>query len=197
MIQVLNAISGGERFSSEGLDTVIEHGSHLPGFCLDKTGKLRASKAEISGHIEAESGTFHGKVEAESGAFGPMYLSDETQEPRVFSFPAGTSAEVVRVNIYSTFSSEEIYVNDGTYNGKSGLRRIQRDYDMSGGTLYTELILTFSDGSKISDIRRLATELTFTTGVSGRTVMLTGIPSSPSAKGMIYRDTQGYLRVST
>jgi len=69
MIQVLNAIYGGERFSRDGVN-LIDHGAHLPGFALDKTGKLRASGAEISGHIEADSGTFSGNVELNMAQYG-------------------------------------------------------------------------------------------------------------------------------
>jgi hypothetical protein len=61
MIQVLNAIYGGERFKFDGTK-LVDKGINLPGFLLDKSGVLKASGAEISGHIEANSGTFKGDL---------------------------------------------------------------------------------------------------------------------------------------
>jgi hypothetical protein len=59
-------------------------------------------------------------------------------------------------------------------------------------------LINFSSGSSIQirDNEILSTELRFITGQSGRTVMLTGIPTAPSGPGTIYVDNQGYLRVS-
>jgi len=63
MIKVMAAIYGGERFSFDGA-SLVDNGKHLTGFCLDKDGKLKASGADISGHIEATSAKFTGKLEA-------------------------------------------------------------------------------------------------------------------------------------
>jgi predicted phage tail protein len=100
LIQVKAAIFGGKRFVIKN-GQVADQGSHLPGFCLDKDGKLRASDAEISGHIEAASGTFKGRLEANKGYFiGELTagaLRSNTQP--LFSvqrnFSSGTSYNVI------------------------------------------------------------------------------------------------------
>jgi hypothetical protein len=91
LIQVLNAICGGSRFevTGEGANRrVVDRGSQYPGFCLDKDGKLKASNAEIGGHIEAETGYFKGNVEMSM----PM-LGSTTPVPLIGGLRAWVSSE--------------------------------------------------------------------------------------------------------
>lgn len=107
MIRVLNAIYGGERFVGDGLETIIDLGSHLSGFCLDRTGKLRASNAEISGDIFANNGYFKGDIITDS-----LLATKQQPTPTEYNIPFGAT--------YSSISP--IYPNvtiDGVYNNKS------------------------------------------------------------------------------
>jgi len=117
MIQVLNAIYGGERFISDGLETIIDLGSHLPGFCLDYTGKLRASMAEIGGHIEADSGYF------DNGTFNNMVVTGELKA-NVSMLDGGIAPIVGAVREYVEFE----YKNGSVQiNKKSdGIENIER-----------------------------------------------------------------------
>jgi hypothetical protein len=94
MIQVLNAVYGGERFVGDGLENIIDLGSHLAGFCLDSTGKLRASNAEISGDIESNNAKFTGRLDANislrNGVVSPLVGAVRGR----YTFGAGSTSTV-------------------------------------------------------------------------------------------------------
>ena len=141
MIQVLNMIYGGERFSWDG-HQLADKGDHLPGFLLDKSGILKASGAEISGHIEAKSGSFAGTLKAAEGVFiGTLQAANGRFEgelscdslqvvtdpnsmrrfPTAGYFPIGTNIAVIRseVSNFLGISSQQFsfIVDDGQYLG--------------------------------------------------------------------------------
>jgi hypothetical protein len=123
LIQVKAAIFGGERFVKEN-GQVKDLGSHLPGFCLDKDGKLRASGAEISGHVKADSGELNNVTIKEGAVFlgtihtGPVFISNETTAPvapRVFN--SGTSIG----DIMSFLGGVGTFNINGSYGNRSDL----------------------------------------------------------------------------
>jgi hypothetical protein len=124
LINVQGAIFGGERFINEN-GRVIDKGKNLSGFCIEQDGKLKASGAEISGHIEATSGTLDNLTIKESATFlgtiksGPVFISNETTAsvpPTTFN--AGTNVNTI-VNTIGI--NKIINVASGTSGSKSGL----------------------------------------------------------------------------
>jgi hypothetical protein len=61
LIQVLNAIYGGERFTKDG-DTLVDNGADKTGFMLGADGKFIASNGEFSGLLRASSIHIDGNV---------------------------------------------------------------------------------------------------------------------------------------
>jgi hypothetical protein len=206
MIQVLNAIYGGERFVGDGLETIIDLGSHLPGFCLDHTGKLKASGAEISGHIEATSGTFHGRVEADEGIFkgsimsGPLILVDETPISSIITYAAETAAyDIVNTelsrkgitpnpsltqnwsfNILGTYAGNNIVVIRFYFNGT--LRRVYVTYQDG-----TEVLIATTSSTLGNTL--LSSQLSFAYTSGGKTFRLTDLPTQdPHIPGAAWRN---------
>jgi hypothetical protein len=87
----MNAIYGGERFVREG-DSLTDLGSHLPGFCLDHTGLLRASLATISGHITADSLEAGPLSVSHSTPRVLQEISQLTKQRKIYLIPSGNMA---------------------------------------------------------------------------------------------------------
>ena len=91
LIQVKGAIFGGERFVNNN-DKVVDMGTDKTGFCIAQDGILKASGAEISGHIEADSGELNNVVIKEESVFrgdifaGPLTLTSINIDSRIFTF---------------------------------------------------------------------------------------------------------------
>jgi hypothetical protein len=81
LIQIQNAIFGGERFTKSG-DSVVDNGADKTGFKLGADGRLIASNAEISGKINANAGEFTGSITPLAGIYNSWYWGvavDKTQ----------------------------------------------------------------------------------------------------------------------
>jgi hypothetical protein len=124
MIQVMNAIYGGERFEFDG-SKLVDKGSHLPGFSLDKSGLLRASKVNISGDFKADS------IEA-----GPLSVSQNTPSGITRNFGTNETAK----NIYDAVREVGIFKTIGYF----GLMPLQ----------FIEFIITTTSNSSYPNLYR-------------------------------------------
>jgi hypothetical protein len=222
MIQVLNAVFGGERFSANADGSgIIDHGSHLPGFCLDKDGKLRASMADISGHIEALSGKFHGTIEADSGIFigdlksGAMFSSNQETGEDLPSKTFNSSDTAKTVWDYYGGRTQNVSVKSGSWGGNSGVVGLTLTTDtiptsgggmgLGGTTTRYKLQISLFNGSVVEKTwastvqNTLGSSLVIDGGKKGPTYKLT-LPEGNSAgsgfnQGDVYRDSAGFVRV--
>jgi hypothetical protein len=81
LIQIQNAIFGGEWFAKSG-ESVVDNGEDKAGFMLGADGVLKASGAQISGTVNAGSGTFTGAITPSVGIYNSWYWGvavDKTQ----------------------------------------------------------------------------------------------------------------------
>lgn len=208
MIKVLNAIYGGERFE-EYHDELLDLGSHLPGFALDKDGLLRASKASISGHIAADSLTA-----------GPLEVSPTAPQIITRNFPVNETAE----NIFNNMRVYGTWGVTGNYNGPITSVEILQSTSQYKSGLYTVLAyitvvnvnpgtnpiakttveyktLTGLGGAGGGDPLKVVTHniktaypLTFSTTFEGLTMRLFNlpeIPNEPAETGTVYKAPDG------
>ena len=129
LIQVQGAIFGGNRFVKEN-GQVVDLGADFRGFSLDSNGILKASGAEISGHIEAGSGKFRGEIDC-----GTLQVRQDPDGmlrfPSSGVFPANTTTSLIKDAIYNflgiPFIVSDVYryfiVDSGQIQGKQ-MRRI-------------------------------------------------------------------------
>lgn len=207
LIQVNAAIFGGERFVKEN-GQVTDQGSRLPGFSLDGSGRLKASGAEISGHIEADSGTLNAVTIEEQAVFRGRILSDHfrldydpnsmRRFPLAGLYASGTALSTVLTAIRAFLGNlpSRLMVESGQFNndsiramefttrntplGSVPAIRIER----TNGTLAWA---THDHGSQ-----PLAGSLWFTLGTGGKQVRFPNLPmSSGGAPGTVYRESDG------
>jgi hypothetical protein len=166
LIQVKAMIFGGERFVINN-GQVNDRGKNYIGFSLDNKGILKASGAEISGHIEAESGTLDNITIKEHALFlgtiksGPIFVSNETTTPvPPTTFGVGTRVSDI---VNSVGINATINVSSGSYGVKSGLvamitthSTIRTSSIVGGNIVYTgyqhtwTLKLVFNDNTENS-----------------------------------------------
>lgn len=223
MIKVMAAIFGGERFEIIN-GQLVDKGAHLPGFSMDHTGKLKASGAEISGHIEADSGTLNNITIRENSLFqgnitsGPLVLSDSNPVSGIVGHNVGADAQAIydtereRLN-FNKDDGKEYYFNViGTYDNKSlvGIGYLYEVVIVNSAPRYKNYVFGyFSDNSK----RQLAYKyynynntwdnITLTGNLSiqyvrgGKTFKLIDLPDyNPHSMGAIYRNSSGQLCIS-
>jgi hypothetical protein len=212
LIEVQAAIYGGDRFKEEG-GQVVDYGSHLPGFSLDKDGLLRASMVNISGRFKADS------LEA-----GPLSVSESTPTGVTRFFSANETAK----NIISTVREYGIFNATGTY-GNLSLNQIQFIHTITMDssypyvyTYYTYDVYVFVNNSRVQVAKtvrkgrtnvtnnaydesenhspRLANSLNFSITLTGKTMKFHDLPTSvPAEPGTVFRvgDSNGaaFLKV--
>jgi hypothetical protein len=189
LIQIGNAIFGGERFSKSNDGTgVVDKGSNLPGFSLDKNGLLQASRAIISGNFMADN------FEA-----GPLSVSQTAPVGITGSFSANKTA----IDIYSTVQTTGSYNATGTY-GSLSISAIEFLVSMNNTDIYN-ITITFEVYVKINNNRtliaksitssgpevhspKLANALSFVATLPGKTMKLLNLPTSkPAEDGVVYK----------
>jgi hypothetical protein len=218
LIQVQNAIFGGERFSRSG-DSVIDNGAGKIGFMLGADGRLIASDVIISGIINALSGRFSNVEILGNSLFqgnitsGPLVLSNDSPTGVTHTLNSGASAIEIR-NVMLTAAGEPIN-NNGTYTvtGSYSNKQLVKigyiyDYRSPNGTNFELSIYAyFSDGtnSRIAfrkeqskDVvtnNTISSPLTFAFTTTGKTFKLTNLPSTPIAPNVVYKDSDGFLKI--
>jgi hypothetical protein len=200
LIQVKAMIFGGERFAYEN-GQVIDKGIEHRGFSLDSNGLLKASGAEISGHIEADSGFFHGELEA-----GPLKANTQPVTGQLITYNANTSvrsiiqAELNRFGIQISASPASLArAVSGTYGGQSINRIILYDQGRAGVGDLSFIRFHFLNGQQSQDIMsmsNLPSALSFRYSTEGWNVILSQLPiNDPKIPGVVWRDGSN-LRVS-
>jgi hypothetical protein len=198
MIHILNAIYGGERFEFDGTQ-LVDKGKHLPGFLLDKSGVLKASGAEISGHIEAESGSFKGLLE------NPVLRSSTEQVlSSQRSYAAGTGAQSLTLSEAQFWGESpnnnwlKTYNVQGTHNGQNITQIIF--YRASGRPIVNGSSVTFiySNGNeeRIWDNNPIGS-LSFRRITQGWNIQMKNLPTTdPKINNILWRDGTT-LKIST
>jgi hypothetical protein len=224
MIQVLNAIYGGERFTkSEDGKSIIDNGADKTGFKLGADGKLIASNAEISGTVNANFGSFD-NISIGNNAFfsgiinsGPLYASNEnTSEISGNIYNSNTSVRLVWESLSGADgipypgSGQTFAVVSGTYGDKSGLLTLVFYHGaelnpVTGLTVETySLKLNFADGTSIninSGYGRynppLGATLELGGGQPGKTLKFNDLPVGDGGlqPGAVYMTSDGTLKV--
>ena len=208
MIQVLNMIYGGERFSWDG-HQLVDNGDHLPGFLLDKSGMLKASGAEISGHIKAKSGELDAVTINEQAVFkGRIFSGNFTVDfdPNSFRrFPAsgyytiGSPQSIIRSAVVNflgvTISNNIVFlIDNGEFNGE---RITAIRFDNTDEPRPNMLARRASNGIwawvATGTTGNLMGNLWFQIGNGERSVRFQNLPVSPGAgaAGTVFRENQG------
>ncbi len=201
LIQVKNAIFGGERFQKNN-GQVIDKGAHLPGFALDKNGLLRASRAEISGRFFADS------MEA-----GPLLLSESTPVGMTRNFAVSETAQniVNAVRQYGVFNASGSYGSISfnqiefihTYSVDTEIGHIIQGvtyevyiHSNNSRTLIaksikrgiTNIIAGGAYSESTNHSQRLSNSLIFSITLTGKTFKLLDLPlSMPAEAGIVFR----------
>jgi hypothetical protein len=161
LIQILNAIFGGPRFTRSG-STVVDNGADKTGFMLGADGRLTASNAEISGTVNAASSVFNDITISGDSLFqgtinsGPLVLSNETPQGQSFTYAVGTRSDTIynEASAYLDFSNdsgiEKAYSVTGTYNNTQIIRIGYYWEQHYHGASYDRTIYVYNiDGEKI------------------------------------------------
>jgi hypothetical protein len=217
LIQIGNAIFGGERFTRSGNSVIDEdeNGSMgLTGFMIGADGRLIASNAIINGTINAIFGTFNNITISGDSLFqgvinsGPLILSEDSPVSDVYDYQIGESS----ITIYNdaknamefseaTGSSGPTFSVRGTYGDKE-IIRIQFGHTVGYQTYFTRVY--YQDGTNeeaaLSDgplAHGLQYALSFQYTSGGKTLKLIGIPSQAqtAGSGIVYND-RGTLKIS-
>jgi hypothetical protein len=196
LIQIGNAIFGGERFSksNDGMG-VVDKGSDLPGFSLDKNGLLQASRAIISGNFMADN------FEA-----GPLLVSQTDPVNVTRNFLANETAK----NIYDTVQTTGSYNVTGTYGSLSisaiefssflyippDLSDINTTYEVyvkinNNRTLIAKSEIRSGPNAVNTHPSKLANALSFVITLPGKKMRLLNLPTSLSEVGVVYKQTNG------
>jgi hypothetical protein len=203
MIQVLNAIYGGERFHFDGMK-LVDKGKHLPGFLLDKDGKLKAPGAEISGHIEAESGAFDSVDITSSAKFSGRIFSDDLvvdydpnpikRFPDSGNYAVNTRPSAIQYAVNAFWgknpAAQSTYlVDDGMIAGKK-IKPVgfAGETPAQGGGKILEIYA--ADGTRCRWINGLVeTAFWFQIGTGGKKVRFNNLPNSAGAatSGTLYK----------
>lgn len=224
MIRVGNVIYGGERFTENG-ESLIDLGDHLMGFSLDKTGRLRASNANLSGVIDAASGHFKDcfahdlTITGGSITIGPLHVSDKETDP---------SKDVTYASSYDARNFINLYLPESITNGQSPIIKTVPLYyggecntwDLysmefekrwftapnHGGTYYYHIIrFNTSGGQKTTSFDlnngvgtpRLGYTVVIYGGGAGKTFKLSDVPDAdPHEVGKLYKNAAGQLFIS-
>jgi len=212
LINVKGAIFGGERFKKSN-DQVIDAGSDKTGFCIAQDGILKASGAEISGHIEASSGTLKDVTISNLATFngtinsGPIYASNEIQTPSGGStFASNTLIDTIRttLNVGSIpqNGSKTINVLSGSFGSKRGLSALLFESKVIpaglGNLIYgLRLKIIFNDGTTYTFEDTSSTArgkidqiLSVGGGGAGKTLKFLNLPEGPNGlePGTVYRN---------
>ena len=218
-IKVKAAIYGGDRFT-EDRGAIIDHGKNRRGFCLDENGLLRASGAEISGHIEADSGYMEHIIIGKTASFegninsGPLFASNEIITPPAgTTWQANTTASKIGSDLGIGVLTQPIAINisSGSYGSRTGLTQLEFSTFLLSGSvsnpfLGLRLRMKFSSGSDvvIQDTwnsgrvsGRITQILNIGGGQAGQTFRLNNIPTAAGSypEGTVWRDSSGYLRI--
>jgi hypothetical protein len=100
LIQIKNAIFGGERFTRSG-DSVVDNGADKTGVMIGADGRLLASDVNVSGIVNADSGMFKDVIIMGNSLFqgnimsGPMELSNDTPAGNLYTHNKGTNATTI------------------------------------------------------------------------------------------------------
>jgi hypothetical protein len=223
LIQVQNAIFGGERFvkykPENGPAYVSDQGSDKTGFKL-ADGKLIASNAEISGIINANGGDFNNiTITGKSSFFGNIYSNalistDEIVSPGVTK----TFSSNNRVRDVAEYFGRPGYdvaadwndvfnVTSGSYGTNSyyqNLIRIEINYEVTYRSY--DMILYFANGLKVyiyADSSNLNPTIKDTLiiggGASGKKLRFIGVPQGGNdntyEQGTVWVDSSGVLHL--
>jgi hypothetical protein len=219
LIQVQNAIFGGERFDkSQDGNGVVDNGADKIGFILGADGIFRASNAVISGIINAFSGRFSDVEILGNSLFqgnitsGPLVLSTDSPTGSTYVLNSGASAITIRNKIVEV-SGENLetgsYSVIGSYNGKQ-LVQIKHIYDYkspNGNSFELSIYAYYNDGTSNRIAFRkeqnkdvvtndtISNSLTFTFTTEGKTFKLMDIPTYGVTTGVVYKDANGFLKI--
>jgi hypothetical protein len=224
MIQILNAIYGGDRFtkSADG-QSLIDNGADKTGFKLGADGRLIASNAEISGTVNANFGSFD-NISIGSNAFfsgiinsGPLYASNENSEAvSGNTYSSNTSVRSVWESLSGAGgipypgSGQTFAVVSGKYGDKSGLLALVFFHSAVINPITNlvvntyDLTLNFADGTSIdinSGVGRynpsLGATLEIGGGQPGKTLKFNNLPVGDGGlqPGAVYMTSDGTLKV--
>jgi hypothetical protein len=219
LIQVLNAIFGGERFSksADGL-SIIDNGADKTGFKLGADGRLIASNVEISGIISANGGSFK-DVEIQDVTItgdslfqgnidsGPLVLSNNSPISNTYNYQVGTSAAVIyneaknAIGFAGVSGASYSYSVTGTYGNKTIIRI--RFTSTLGAVSYSTTVYYQDGTSEIAAetagfaAHGLQYALSFQYTSGGKTFKLIEIPTQQQTigSGIVYSD-KGTLKIS-
>jgi hypothetical protein len=222
LIQVQNAIFGGERFAkvqnADGTFSVVDQGDDKIGFKLSN-GKLTASNADLSGNINAMGGmlnnitiggnsSYYGKID-----YGPFYMSIENPNipTSTFTFERTEYARNVLLQLVYYFNGNYALVKQpygfsvdgGSWEDRIGLIYLGFTHD---GSNYTDgrewrMSMKFSNGNYISGLQYVGAHLEIIVGSAGgdiQTIKFRNLPSSKgeAGSGLLYKSANGALFVS-
>jgi hypothetical protein len=212
MIQILNAIYGGERFTRSG-DTLVDNGEDKAGFRLGADGRLVASGAMFNNiHILGDS-IFSGDIVS-----GPLILNNDSPEGAKLEYPSGKTVSEINV-------SNNVAQVVGVY-GTNTIIKIWKEESSTGeyppksmnkpAYFYTDLYIFYEKGTqeriarhqtKIwlnnqyllqwdeSDPQKTSSNLKFQYVSAGKTLRLIDLPTNPTEPGAVYIGDGGQLMI--
>jgi len=198
----------------------------IPDVLIKADGEAIFNKATIRGHVDANSGTFTDITVTGDSIFcgdifsGPLVLTKEYPISGLISYGAGTGAidivntEINRLGLSTTPPTGAVRYATGVYNGKE-IAKISISYSRTGNTnttkQYWDVKLTYRDGTS-EDIanrdyyagvgggtftnRVLSQTLSFRYTSGDRVFKLVGIGIVPGDAGVVYRDSNGFLKIT-
>jgi hypothetical protein len=202
LIQIGNAIFGGERFVRSG-NSVIDNGADKPGFMLGADGRLVASKGLLDAITISGDSYFTGTINS-----GPLFASSDIIEADT-GVTYGPSSTIRNVWAHYGFPSYNpgtawdkiVNLISGSYGDRHDLIRIEFHYAPS--PILYKMYLYFRTlspvnitGSFADSNPTIGDTLIIGGGSAGKTFRLIDLPvGKGDAIGDVYADTSGLLHI--